>query len=158
QRRDLHEQGRFLDHDSGPHAIEQFVLGEERSGAIDQRDQQVERAGAQRDGRAVLEQASRVGLQLEGAEAEGLKCSGIGHSRENPSSTGGVYARGGTQVPCAVYERSHPHLVSKTRSPSMLGLIASSERLGLGGRLRRGVGRRSANSPKRVAIRVVERL
>ena len=32
----LHVQRRFLDHHLRPHAVEQFVLGDEMSGAIDQ--------------------------------------------------------------------------------------------------------------------------
>jgi hypothetical protein len=39
-------QGRFLDHRLRPHAVEQFVLGDEMSGAIDECNQQIEGAGA----------------------------------------------------------------------------------------------------------------
>ncbi len=39
QRRHLHVQGGFLDHHLRPHLVEQFVLGGEVAGAIDERRQ-----------------------------------------------------------------------------------------------------------------------
>ncbi len=44
QRRQLHAQRRVLDHDVGPDAAEQFVLRDEVSGAIEERQEQVEGA------------------------------------------------------------------------------------------------------------------
>ncbi len=44
QRRQLHAQCRVLDHDVGPDATEQFVLRDEVSGAIEERQEQVEGA------------------------------------------------------------------------------------------------------------------
>jgi hypothetical protein len=38
---------RFLDHDPWPHLGRQFVLGDQMSGAIDERHQQIEGARAQ---------------------------------------------------------------------------------------------------------------
>jgi hypothetical protein len=43
----LHVQRCFLDHHLRPHAVEQFVLGDEMSGAIDECNQQIEGARAQ---------------------------------------------------------------------------------------------------------------
>jgi hypothetical protein len=72
----------LLDHHLRPHLVEQFVLGDEMSGAIDQRGQQIERARAQRNRCVVLQQPSVVRLQLEGSEAVALRRSGRGHCRE----------------------------------------------------------------------------
>ena len=56
----------FLDHNVRPRVVEQFVLGDDMPGAIDDGDQKIERARAQGDRCAVLQQPSLVGLQLEG--------------------------------------------------------------------------------------------
>ena len=47
QGRHLHVQRCFLDYHLRPHTVEQFVLGDEVSGAIDERNQQIECARAQ---------------------------------------------------------------------------------------------------------------
>ena len=88
QGRHLHVQRGFLDHHLRPHALEQFVLGDEMSGTVDQRNQQIERARAQCDCCAVLEQPSVIRLQLEGSEAVGLRWSGECHCREGVVSNG----------------------------------------------------------------------
>jgi hypothetical protein len=48
-------QRRFLDHRLRPHLVEQFVFGDEMSGAFDEQGQQIERARTQRDRCAVLQ-------------------------------------------------------------------------------------------------------
>jgi hypothetical protein len=78
----------FLDHHLRPHAIEQFIIGDEVSGTIHERGQQIKGARAQRHRIAVLEQPSFVGLQLEGSEAVALRRSGRGHCRESVVSNG----------------------------------------------------------------------
>ena len=49
QRRDLHLQVVFLDHQPGPDAIEEFALGQQALAAVDQREQQIEGPRAERD-------------------------------------------------------------------------------------------------------------
>ena len=78
QRRDLHLQVVLLDDESRPHRREQFVLGDERAGAVDERDEQIERARTERDGRAVSEQEALAGTQLEPAETAARKRLGRG--------------------------------------------------------------------------------
>ena len=68
QRRKLHAQRRFLDHHARPHAVEQFILGEEVPGTIDERAEQVERARPQNDRQAILQQPPFVELELERSE------------------------------------------------------------------------------------------
>jgi hypothetical protein len=87
-------QSGFLDHHLRPHQAEQFVLGDEMSGAIDERNQQIESARAQRNRCPVLQQPSLVGLELEGAEAVGLRWTSRCHCRESGVSNGQVYAAG----------------------------------------------------------------
>jgi hypothetical protein len=73
QGRHLYVQGGLLDHESGPHAIKQRVLADEMASLIDHRREQVERARAQRDRQAVLQEPSLVEMQLESAEALALE-------------------------------------------------------------------------------------
>jgi hypothetical protein len=58
------------------------------SGPIDERNQQIEGARAQRNRCAVLQQPSVVGLQLEGSEAVAFRRCGRGHCREGVVSNG----------------------------------------------------------------------
>jgi len=65
--------------------LHQRVLADQLAGALGQREQQVERAAAERGGRAVDEQAALVGLQFETAEAQRRSSPGGAHgAASNP--------------------------------------------------------------------------
>jgi hypothetical protein len=78
QRGDLHLHVVLLDDQSRPHGGEELVLRNERARAVDERDQQIERARPQRDRRTVREQDALAGTQLEAAEAAARKRLGRG--------------------------------------------------------------------------------
>jgi len=67
---DLRLQVVLLDDHIGPDEIHQLVFGNEAAGALDQRDQHVECARAERCGRAIDQQSPLVGLQLETTETQ----------------------------------------------------------------------------------------
>ena len=71
QGRHLHLQVVLLDHEPRPNHGEKVVLRDQRAGALRERHQQIERARAQRDRRAVRQQDAFVRAQLEPAEAAG---------------------------------------------------------------------------------------
>ena len=61
-----------------PHGGEELVFRDERARAVDERDQQIERARTQRDRPTVGEQDALAGTQLEPAEAAACKRLGQG--------------------------------------------------------------------------------
>ena len=74
QRADLRGEVVLDDDQPGPDAVHQVVLGEQLAGRLGQRQQQVERAGAEFRRHAVHQQPTLARLQLElavGAEAQG---------------------------------------------------------------------------------------
>jgi hypothetical protein len=71
QRRHVDMQVAFLDDDAAPDGIEQFVLRDQPSGALDQCDQQVERPPAQRQRCTVDQQRTLPRPDLDRAETIG---------------------------------------------------------------------------------------
>ena len=112
----------FLDHDLRPHLVEQFILGNEMSGAFDERDQQIEGARAQLNRCAILEQPSFIGLQLEGAEAVALKWGGSVHCQRRSQTEASVRA------PCVITEGVFHRILEthlSTFAPRLIeGLVA----------------------------------
>ena len=76
QRADLHLQVVLLDHQPRPDRLEQLVLGDEPLAPLDQREQQVERARAQRRRLLVDQELPRRGTELEATESIGGRHGG----------------------------------------------------------------------------------
>ena len=68
QCRDLGLKAVLLDHPAGPHAAHQLVLGQDRPGGIDERQEHIESAAAERDGLAVCQQLAAMTNEREAAE------------------------------------------------------------------------------------------
>ena len=68
QRRHVDGEIVLLDHDAGPHDVEQLVLGDHPVAALGQSDQHVEGARAQRGGATVDDQVALPGPDLEATE------------------------------------------------------------------------------------------
>jgi hypothetical protein len=76
QRRDLHLEVVFLNDQTRPDQIEQFVLADVPMAPFDQRHQYIESASAQLGGHPADEQLSRLGLHLEASESYGVAAHG----------------------------------------------------------------------------------
>ncbi len=88
QRRDLHLQVVLLDHQPGPHGVEQFVLGDDAIAAPHQHQQHVDRACAELRRFAVDVQQPPRRIELEAAEADfgDVGIHGIDEGRTRASS------------------------------------------------------------------------
>ena len=85
---DLHRQVVLLHHHPRPCGVEQLALGDDPLAPFDQRRQHVERPRADRQARAVLQQASTLGPKLERSEANHAVVPGFHRPPLSASSEG----------------------------------------------------------------------
>ena len=102
QRRDLHREVVLLHHHAGPDPRQQLVLADHAIALLDQREQQVERAPAQRDRLAIGQQAALGRSQLQPLCLEDLAQSPC--LVVDPNSRAGRRALGTFHIVCAPLE------------------------------------------------------